>query len=217
MDDAPATSLNFVSALVREPCVYYGKDNSMRPANLTQSLARWNAGDLSAEKELMGVIYPMLRALAHEQLLASNRLTLQATELANEAFIKLRATGLEYISSSQEFTSFVARMLRNMMVDHMRERDAVKRGGRVQRVGMEELEGLPAEQSISELNWIALDAALVELEREDASHAHLVELRYFLGYSIDKSAEHLGVSVSTANRMWRFARAFLTERMGQRE
>jgi RNA polymerase sigma factor (TIGR02999 family) len=185
-----------------------------RPENLTQSLLRWNAGDLSVEKDLMKTIYPILRSLAQEQLSRSGPITMQATELANEAFIKLRLNGAEYINTQYQFMSFIARVLRNLIVDHVRLRTANKRGGNLERVQIAELMNLPSEEGVmSEIDWIALDAALVALEQEDAMYARLVELRYFLGYSIEQSAAQLDVSIATANRMWRFSRVFLSEHM----
>ena len=162
----------------------------------------------------MQTVYPLLRSLAQDQLSAVGPITMQATELANEAFIKLRLGGAEYVESKQQFMNFMARMLRNLIVDHIREKSALKRGGELQRVQIEELDGMASEEGIaSDVDWVALDAALTALEQEDATYARLVELRYFLGYNIEKSAEQLGVSTATANRMWRFSRAFLSERM----
>ena len=178
---------------------------------LTQSIARWNAGDLSVEPELMQTIYPILRALAQEQLRGSSRITLQATELANEAFIKLRAGGAYHVESKQHFMGFMAHTLRSLIVDHIRERRRLKRGGDVRFVHLEDI--AVAKGNSAEVDWIALDSALVALELQEPSYARLVELRYFLGYDIAQSAAQLGVSMATANRMWRFSRAFLSERM----
>ena len=157
----------------------------------------------------MQTIYPILRALAQEQLRGSSRITLQATELANEAFIKLRAGGAYHVESKQHFMGFVAHTLRSLIVDHIRERRRLKRGGDVRFVHFEDI----AVEKGAEVDWIALDSALVALELQEPSYARLVELRYFLGYDIAQSAAQLGVSMATANRMWRFSRAFLSERM----
>jgi len=159
----------------------------------------------------MQTIYPILRALAQEQLRGSSRITLQATELANEAFIKLRAGGAYHVESKQHFMGFMAHTLRSLIVDHIRERRRLKRGGDVRFVHLEDI--AVAKGSGAEVDWIALDSALVALELQEPSYARLVELRYFLGYDIAQSAAQLGVSMATANRMWRFSRAFLSERM----
>ena len=178
---------------------------------LTQSIARWNAGDLSVEPELMQTIYPILRALAQEQLRGSGNITLQATELANEAFIKLRLGGAYHVESKQHFMGFMAHTLRSVIVDHIRERGRLKRGGEMQFTHFEDF--AVQDNESAELDWIALDSALSALELQEPSYARLVELRYFLGYDIAQSAAQLGVSMAKANRMWRFSRAFLSERM----
>ena len=178
---------------------------------LTQSIARWNAGDLSVEPELMQTIYPILRALAQEQLRGSGNITLQATELANEAFIKLRSGGASHVESKQHFMGFMAHTLRSVIVDHIRERGRLKRGGEMQFTHFEDF--AVQDNESAELDWIALDSALSALELQEPSYARLVELRYFLGYDISQSAAQLGVSMAKANRMWRFSRAFLSERM----
>ena len=123
---------------------------------LTQSIARWNAGDLSVEPELMQTIYPILRALAQEQLRGSSRITLQATELANEAFIKLRVGGAHHVESKQHFMGFMAHTLRSLIVDHIRERRCLKRGGDVHFVHLEDI--AVAKGSGAEVDWIALDS-----------------------------------------------------------
>jgi RNA polymerase sigma factor (TIGR02999 family) len=182
---------------------------------LTQSFAKWNAGDLSVEPELMQTIYPILRALAQDELSNNSRVTMQATELAHEAFIKLRS-GDYAVENKFQFMGFMAHMLRNLIVDHLRQRGRMKRGGRVQFVRFEEAkleDADPNEYDFKDVDWIALDAALSKLEQQEPNYARLVELRYFLGYGIEQSALQLGVSTATANRMWRFSRAFLSEEM----
>jgi RNA polymerase sigma factor (TIGR02999 family) len=158
----------------------------------------------------MQTIYPILRALAQEQLRGNGNITLQATELANEAFIKLRSGGAHHVESKQHFMGFMAHTLRSVIVDHIRGRGRLKRGGEVRLMRFEDV---AIEGENAEVDWIALDSALSALELQEPSYARLVELRYFLGYDIAQSADQLGVSIATANRMWRFSRAFLSERM----
>jgi RNA polymerase sigma factor (TIGR02999 family) len=181
--------------------------------SITESLSRWTAGDRSVEAELMAHVYPVLRRVAQRQLNQSGPLTLQATELANEAFIKLRQANAIEVESRDQFTGLAARVVRNLIIDRIRENHAQKRGGEFERVDIEELHQLPGQMDRnSQIDWLALDAALQDLEREEPKHARLVELRYFLGMSIEQAAVQLGVSVPTANRLWRFARAYLAER-----
>jgi RNA polymerase sigma factor (TIGR02999 family) len=180
--------------------------------DLTTFLARWNAGDLSVEPELMAHLYPILRTVAKRQLTGFGPVTLQATELANEVFIKLRERGPAQAANNAQFITFCARMLRNLIVDHLRERAAHKRGGEMKRVDIAELSSLVAEEPGElDVDWLKLDRALLALEREDPPSARLVELRYFLGYDNERCAEQLGVSQSSITRMWRFSRAFLAD------
>lgn len=159
----------------------------------------------------MQTIYPILRALAQEQLRSSKNVTLQATELANEAFIKLRSGGAHHVESKQHFMGFMAHTLRSVIVDHIRERGRLKRGGEVHFTHFEDI--AVEDDENAEVDWIALDNALIALELQEPSYARLVELRYFLGYDIAQSADQLGVSMAKANRIWRFSRAFLSEHM----
>jgi RNA polymerase sigma-70 factor, ECF subfamily len=182
--------------------------------NLTQSLARWNSGDRSVEPELMAALYPLLRSIAQKQLRDVGHVTMQATEFANEAFIRIRQTGIGDTTVQKDFMGFVARVLRNLIVDHLRLRNTNRRGGAQARVGIAELDHMSVDSEIeNHLDWLELDRALEKLEEEDPKHARLVELRYFLGYSNEDAAAQLDVSVRTANRMWRFARAFLHQEM----
>ena len=182
--------------------------------SLTQSLAAWTAGDRSLEPELMRTIYPLLRTLAQKQLQSSGPITMQATELANEAFIKLRSSHSIDVESRGRFMGFTAKVMRNLVVDHIREQQSKKRGGDFRRVDIAELSGLAADGDLEQtVDWLALDAGLIALEKDDPARAHLVELRYFMGMSIEQAAAQLLVSVPTANRMWRFARVFLSDWM----
>jgi RNA polymerase sigma factor (TIGR02999 family) len=188
--------------------------SSADPEQLTRWLSQWNAGDVSVEPALIQVLYPALRALAQTQLSRTGPITMQATELANEAFIRLRSGGSDYTGTRFQFMNFVARMMRTLVLDHIRDKSRFKRGGEFVRVRIEELNEVAAEEQIDpNIDWVALDLALSALEKEDASYARLVELRYFLGYDMEQCARQLGVSIATANRMWRFSRAFLSARM----
>ncbi|MCG6117126.1 MAG: ECF-type sigma factor [Aquimonas sp.] len=178
--------------------------------SITESLARWASGDRSVETELMQHVYPVLRRIAQRQLGQSGPITLQATELANEAFIRLRSSSSLELGSREQFAGLAARVVRNLIIDRVRESSAQKRGGGFDRVDVSELDHVAAlADRGNEVDWLALDAALEQLEKEEPKHARLVELRYFLGMSIEQAAAELGVSVATANRLWRFARAFL--------
>ena len=182
-------------------------------------LTRWNSGDLTVEPELMAHLYPVLRAVAQRQLRSFGPVTLQATELANEAFIKLRERrGATYVENQAQFITFCARMLRNLIINHIRGRSTDKRGGNLKRVDIAELAEMRAEEPEEfNVDWLKLDEAMIALEKEDPKCVRLVELRYFLGYGMEKCAQQLSVSLSTATRMWRFSKAFPADFFAQNQ
>jgi RNA polymerase sigma factor (TIGR02999 family) len=182
---------------------------------LTASLRQWMSGDHSGEATLLATIYPLLRAIAQRQLSVNGRITLQATELAHEAFLRLRERSQLAVEDRKHFLAFAARVMRNLIIDHLRERSASKRGGEVLIVGMEQIGDLPTGGVDPLINWLAIDHALRGLERESMEHARLAEMRYFLGLSVEQCAEELGVSAPTVHRMWRFARAWLAAHLGE--
>lgn len=176
---------------------------------LTAALRQWMSGDHSVEASLLDTVYPLLRAIAQRQLGAHGRITLQATELAHEAFLRLREQSRVAVEDRQHFMAFAARVMRNLVIDHVRSRGASKRGGDLAIVGLDSAGELAGAGADSIIDWLAIDHALRGLEHESPTHARLAELRYFLGLSVEQCAEHLGVSTPTAQRMWRFARAWL--------
>ena len=107
-------------------------------------------------------------------------------------------------------------MLRNLITDHIRGRSTDKRGGNLKRVDIAELSEMRAEEAEElDFDWLKLDEAMLALEKEDPKCVRLVELRYFLGYGMEKCARQLEVSLSTATRMWRFSKAFLADFLAQ--
>ena len=98
----------------------------------------------------MRAIYPLLRTLAQKQLQSNGPITMQATELANEAFIKLRSSQSIDVESRGRFMGFTAKVMRNLVVDHIREQQSKKRGGDFQRVDIAELSELAAEGDLEQ-------------------------------------------------------------------
>ncbi|MCU0755912.1 MAG: ECF-type sigma factor [Xanthomonadales bacterium] len=181
--------------------------------SLTGSLRRWMAGDHSAEAELLDTVYPWLRAVAQRQLRSGGRITLQATELAHEAFLRLREESRIAVEDRQHFLSFAARVMRNLVIDHIRERSTSKRGGDVVIIGLHQADDLPQGGLDRMADWLAIDHALRDLEQESREHAQLAEMRYFLGMTIEQCAEELGITAAMVQLRWRFARAFLATRL----
>ena len=181
---------------------------------LTGMIQRWFAGDRTEEQRLFEQIYPIIRGIAGKQHRGQGNLTMQATELANEAFISIMRQSNMNWGTREQFFALIATVVRRVLIDYLRERSAQKRGGAVQKLALH----LLPESEIStpvemELDWLKLDCALNELQKSDPESSRLIELRYFLGMSMQEIAAALSTSVSSLERQWRFARAWLQRRM----
>lgn len=153
--------------------------------------------------ELLPQVYNELRKLAAAKVAAEKPgYTLNATALVHEAWLKLADASVDWQDPSH-FLRAAATAMRRILVDRARAKQTAKRAGG-QRV---ELADVPAPVPDDEL--LTLDAALEKLAAIKPDHARLVELRYFAGGTGDEAAAALGVSPATADRMWRFARAWL--------
>ena len=185
-----------------------------RRGEVTDLLARWHAGDEDARSLLFERVYPQLKKLAEAHLRRSpGKLTLEATDLTHEAYMKLvELHGLDW-QDSRHFFAVAARMTRRLVIDLLRRRGAVKRGRKVPFVELQDWSGhvVPVDGSV---DWIGVDKALGELERLDARSARIVELKFFSGLTGVEIAAALGCSVPTVKRRWRFARSWLANRLG---
>jgi RNA polymerase sigma-70 factor (ECF subfamily) len=175
--------------------------------DITGMLAAWNDGDTEARDRLIDLVYPELRRIARQHF-ARRRAgeSLESAALANEAYLKLVRAGGIRCENRAHFLALCAQIMRRILVDHARRRGFAKRGGNALRVPLDEAL-LAAEARGIEV--LALDEALDALARIDRRKGRVVELRYFGGLSIEETAEVLGVSVDTAKRDWRMARAWL--------
>ncbi len=155
-------------------------------------------------------LYDELHALAHRQVRRSRPgATLSTTALLHEAYLKL--AGVDRIAERQHFFALAARAMRQVLVDHARERAALKRGGGQVVVTLgDEVPAVAAEAS----ELLALDSALAGLQAVDERLARVVELRFFAGLSVEETAAALGTSTATVKRDWRAARAFLLAHLG---
>jgi len=175
--------------------------------NITVILERWNRGEQHALDELVPVIYKELRRLAGHYLRRERHdHTLQPTALINEVFLRLLGDQDVKWQNRAHFFGVAARLMRQILVDHARARQAAKRGGRHYSLSLSEADRV-AEQSAVEL--LSLHLALERLSELDAQQGRIVELRFFGGLSIKESAEVLSVSHATVERDWRVARAWL--------
>jgi RNA polymerase sigma factor (TIGR02999 family) len=174
--------------------------------DVTQILNQIEQGDASAPAQLLPLVYEELRRLAGARMAqeAAGQ-TLQATALVHEAYLRLvgTQTGKSY-HDRRHFFAAAATAMRRILVDRARAKQTVKWGGDLQREPLQNVaEALPD----SEL--LALHEALDKLKSEDSLKAELVELRYFAGLTGDQAAEILGISSSSVDRHWAFARAWL--------
>jgi RNA polymerase sigma factor (TIGR02999 family) len=187
------------------------------PASLTALLSQWRRGDRSIEPQLMQQVYPVLRQIAQSRLnRAGAVLTFSATELANETYARLvQAESLPW-ADRRHFYAVAALATRNFVVDHLRARDTFKRGGDLPLVSLSELDDSsePADAIDLRYDWLGLHAALTELEALNPVCARVVELKFFSGLTSDEIADACDVSRATVVRHWRFARAWLLERLG---
>lgn len=164
--------------------------------------------------ELVEKLYPLAREIAARQMVKERAtFTLQATEVVNEAFIRLFKQRNKDWQDPAEFRFVVASVIRRVLVDHYRSRGRQRRGGALVRVTLDPSQADPVDSDMSSVDWLALDQALTELKDQDRGCAKLVELRYFGGFSVAEAAESLGISVSSAVRDWRFARGWLQARL----
>lgn len=190
-------------------------DMSMTAADqVTDLLDRWRAGDRSAESDLMEHIYPALRAMAQRELGApgSGNLTIRATELAHEAYLRLLDQRAPW-QNRAHFLAIAGRTIRRVAVDLVRQRQAEKRGAFVDFVTFDWHDEKGHPSSGDSVDLLALDTALEALARRDAVAAEVVELRYFSGLNNDEVAEVIGIGVATVVRRWRFGRAWLHARL----
>lgn len=178
--------------------------------DLTVALRELGAGRADAAQVLLPVLVDELRAVAAGYLGprgASH--TLQPTALVNEAFLKLFGShALERINDRAHFFALAARVMRQILVDHARARRAASRGSSESTLVDTSGLGLAGTDDV-----LDVDAALSELVRLDERQARLVELRFFGGLEVEEVAAVMGVSLSTVEREWRAARAWLGRRM----
>jgi len=183
--------------------------------DITTLLGHWRSGDRSAEAQLMKLVYPVMRDLARMRVRRMpSDFTLRATELANEAYSRLAQSDVDWRNRTH-FFAVAARAIRNIVVDYVRAQDAEKRGGNSPFVTLDAAADVAGDDAIDlRVDWLAVHNALDELEMLDAGISRVVELKFFSGLNTDEIAEAVGISRSTVVRDWRFARAWLADRLG---
>lgn len=178
---------------------------------VTELLVRWNDGDLAARDALIPLVYDELRRVAKKNL-AGQRTdhTLQATALVHEAYLRLVNRKAANWQGRVHFFALAAQMMRQILVDHARMRNAAKRGGGASTLLFEDAAAAGEEVN---LDLIGLDKAMKRLASLDARQSQIVELRFFGGLSIEEAARVVDVSPATAKREWATARVWLHHAM----
>src|SRR5579863_10046166 len=182
-----------------------------RKGEVTTLLAAWSQGDTSAINKVIPLVYAELhriarRAWSHNQ----NYNTLQPTALINEAYLKLANAEKATFQDRCHFFAVASTAMRQILVNHAKERLAGKRGGGRPDVHLDEIQPAVHEEAAQ---IVALHGALDALNALDPRKSRVVEMRYFGGLTIEETAEALGVSIITVNREWRLARSWLIREM----
>jgi RNA polymerase sigma factor (TIGR02999 family) len=180
---------------------------------VTELLQQWVKGDEKALGILVPLVYQELRRLAHHHL-QSERTdhTLQSTALVNEAFLRLNGSDPVLLQNRGHFIAIASRLMRQILVDYARTRQASKRDGGF-RIAIEDLTDLAS--SKEEVPIVAVDKALDGLSRVDERQSKVVEMKFFGGLSEREIAQVLGISLATVERDWRTARIWLRREMAR--
>jgi len=189
-------------------------------ADVTELLTAIQKGEPQAAEALLPVVYDELRKLARQKLRHEQAgQTLEATALVHEAYLRLvgdrsQETGIrsQNWDGRGHFFAAAAEAMRRILVESARRKKRLKRGGDMQREAVDE-QAIAAPQIDADL--VELDEALNKLAAKDHRKAELVKLRYFAGLTIEQAAQALGISTTTADRDWTYARAWLFREMSK--
>ena len=188
--------------------------SEISPHQVTDLLQKWKSGDQESLQALLAVAYRELHRLAQHHLRGERPdHTLQSTALVHEAYLRLVKPGSLQLQSRAHFFALASQLMREILVDHARSRNAGKRDGGA-RLTLDEAAELSKSKGV---DLLALDDALNELSRMSARQSRIVELRFFGGLSIEETAEFLGVSSATVEREWAAARAWLYRQISRTE
>lgn len=182
---------------------------------ITQLLVAWGEGDKQAFDRLMPYVYGELRRLAHAYMRRQRTdHTLQTTALVNEAYMRLIDSSQIRWQDRNHFFAMSARLMRRILVDFARAKNAQKRGGGDHKVTLDE--EMPVEER-KEADLLALDEALTRLAEMDERQSRIVELKYFGGLTEEEIADFLEISARTVRRDWSVARAWLYRELSARQ
>jgi len=182
---------------------------------ITEMLIAWGDGDEGSLDRLLSLVEAELRHIAHRLMRNENaNHTLQTTALVNEAYLKLVDQTRVGWQSRSHFFAIATKIMRRILLNHVRDQRAQKRGGSSQHVNYEDVAIFSPEKS---LEIIALDEALKRLAEFDKTKSSIVEMRYFGGLTIEETAAVLNIAAPTVSLHWRLARAWLRKEIGETE
>lgn len=180
-------------------------------STLTHLLQQAASGERKAAEELLPQVYEELRKLAASKMAAQfSGHTLQPTALVHEAWLRLTQTDNSQFEGRTHFFAAAAEAMRHILIDRARRRQALRHGAGA---GHVELDGLEIAGATPDDEMLAVNEALEKFAAEEPQKVELVKLRYFVGMTIEQSAEVLGISEATAKRHWAYARAWLFDEL----
>ena len=180
---------------------------SQREIDISKLLRAWSEGDQAALDQLIPLVYTELRRMAAGYLRRrGGQNSLQPTAIVHEVYLRLLGQRDVHFENRAQFFGLASHLIRTILVDHVRQRQAAKRGGGWRKV---ELTDAADVVQTREVDMIALDHALESLSARDPQQGRIVELRYFGGLTIEDTAKFLKISPATVKRDWNLARAWL--------
>ncbi|MFZ0761004.1 MAG: sigma-70 family RNA polymerase sigma factor [Candidatus Sulfotelmatobacter sp.] len=185
--------------------------SDLRPKTVSKLLANWHAGDDEALRAAVPLVYDELRRVAHHYLRNERPgHTLQSTALVHEAYLRLEKQGAAEFKNREHFLAICAQLMRQILVDYARSRNAARRDGGYR---------LTLDDSLAfktrSVDMVALDDALNELAKLDQQQSRIVELRFFGGLSIEETSRALNLSPTTVKKHWAMARLWLHHQMAK--
>jgi RNA polymerase sigma factor (TIGR02999 family) len=176
-------------------------------SDVTKLLQDWSQGDAAALEKLIPLVFEDLRQIAGRLFQREvDSHTLQPTALVSEVYLRLMDQRNVHWQNREQFFGVAALLMRRILVDYSKGRQAAKRGSGTPKVPLDETIAVP---ELCDLDVVALDEALSRLAEIDPRQGRIVEMRFFMGLSSEEIAEILGISVTTVKREWRTARLWL--------
>ena len=186
-------------------------ERSSASHKITRILDLINKGDIEASQDLFTLVYNELRKMARSQMAReSPGHTLQATALVHEAYIRLMADEGSRFQNKAHFFTAAAEAMRRILIEHARRKNRNKRQGNLKRIDLDETLMI---QEPKDEELLVLDEALSRLEKHDKEMSDVLKLRFFIGLTVQETAEMLNIAPRTIDRQWAAARAWLYREM----